>query len=131
MNVFRSLARNLFDFMDVRAPARQPGQVQRPQDVRAQRVQRAYELAQYRDGFEQMPQKLSGALRTLSTERAFRPQLNTFRADGFEASAARRRPVDLSGGVKPAPVTVPDEKPAANAPAAGFLASLDDLGALE
>lgn len=132
MNVFRSLARNLFDFMDVKSPsaASSPDGVKNLSQVRQQRIGRALELSRYRDGFEQMPQKLSGVMRTLSTERAFRPQLANFRSDGFESSASRRSPVDLSGGVK-APISLSEtaaKAPVAAAPA--FTASLDDLGGL-
>ena len=98
--------------------------------MRGNQVAAVLGLSRFRDGFEQFPQGAQGALRTLQSERAFRPAVTaaSLQRDGFDGG--RRGPVDLSGGVKPSfEVSTPAAEPHA-APSAGFSASLDDLGAL-
>lgn len=100
------------------------------QPVREQRVAPVLGLSRFRDAFEQFPQGAPGTLRTLSSERAFRPAtapLPTARSllrDGFDSG--RRAPVNLTGSARPA-VAVAVEKVAAQPPANAFMASLDDL----
>lgn len=134
MNVLRSLARDLWNVLDVRGR----GEVQGPEAgagtlnaARQKAVPAVLGLSRFRDGFERFPQGAVGTLRTLQAERAFRPQLTqaTRSRDGFDG--ARRAPVDLSGGVKPAAFSAQTELAApAAAPAPAFSASLDDLGGL-
>jgi hypothetical protein len=102
--------------------------------VRGEKVPPVVGLGRFRDAFEQLPQSMQGALRSIGTERALSPHFSASPAralatDSFQA--APRAPVDLSGGGKP--VTLP----AAEAPEVqttptpgGFSASLDDLGSL-
>jgi hypothetical protein len=128
MNVFRSLARNVVSFLDVKGASQPEPGAKTLNAVRQQRVPGVLGLSRFRDGFEQFPQGAQGALRTLQAERAYRPTysapLNTQR-DGFDGG--RRSPVDLSGGVKPAAFHVSNEAPVA---AQGFSASLEDLASL-
>ena len=130
MNVFRSLARNLFNVPEVKGATQPEPGGKTLNAVRQQRVPGVLGLSRFRDGFEQFPQGAQGALRTLQAERAYRPTFsapaNTQR-DGFDG--ARRAPVDLSGGVKPAAFEVKQQAPAA-ATAGAFSASLDDLASL-
>ena len=130
MNVFRSLARNLFNVLEVKGATQPEPGAKTLNAVRQQRVPGVLGLSRFRDGFEQFPQGAQGALRTLQAERAYRPTFsapaNTQR-DGFDG--ARRAPVDLSGGVKPAAFEVKQQAPAA-ATAGAFSASLDDLASL-
>lgn len=134
MNVLRSLARDLWSVLGAERSARgaaQPG-AQTLSAVRQARVPSVLGVHRYRDAFEQLPQGVHGALRTLAGERAFRP-VSTVRPsphqrDGFDA--APRLPVDLSGGVAPSVAQAQAEAPVAAPPGNGFTASLDDLAAL-
>lgn len=137
MNVLRSFARDLVQFLQADRQARSATPVEAGgkslQPVREQRVPAVLGLSRFRDAFEQFPQGMAGTMRTLQTERAFQraapAQLQSFSRDGFEA--ARRAPVNLSGGLKaPAQASMP-EAPAPAASAKGsFTASLDDLAGL-
>lgn len=131
MNVLRSLARDLWNVLDVTQGSATPEVGAKTLDaVRQQRVPGVLGLSRFRDGFEQFPQGAAGTLRTLQAERAFRPTFipASRQRDGFEGG--RRSPVDLSGGVKGA-FSKTAEKPAPAAPASpDFSASLDDLASL-
>lgn len=144
MNVLRSLARELFNLYGTDS-AQRKGEAGLRSALDKRIVPPVVDLSRYRDSFEQLPQG-SAALKTLKGERAFvksswaalglssfdarpsaaEPRTQAHFHDGFEAG--RRRPVDLSGGVKPTPVTLAPEAPApAPALTNGFAASLDDL----
>ena len=130
MNVLRSLARDLWNVLDVRKSAAPEPGAKTLDAVRQQPVPAVLGLSRFRDGFEQFPQGALGTLRTLQTERAYRPAFTpaSLQRDGFDGG--RRAPVDLLGGVQAK--FVKHEEPAApSAPAAlDFSASLDDLAAL-
>jgi hypothetical protein len=134
MNVFRSLARDVWNLMDASRLSKAAGPEAGGRTlnaVREQRVPGVLSLTRFRDGFEQFPQGVNGTLRTLQAERAFRPMVSaaSLQRDGFDAG--RRAPVDLSGGVKVKPLATTQDPVAAAAPASnGFTASLDDLAAL-
>jgi hypothetical protein len=135
MNVLRSFARDLLQFLEADRASRsatpvQPGG-QSLQPVREKKVPAVLGLGRFRDAFEQFPQGATGTMRTLQAERAFQRlasalPLQHLMRDGFDPG--RRALVDLSGGVKaPAVALAPHAPaPAAAAPAA-FTASLDDL----
>lgn len=100
------------------------------QPVRQQRVAPVLNVSRFRDAFEQFPQGAPGMLRTIQSERAFRPALaalptaRSLMRDGFDGG--RRAPVNLSGGVR-APAVQVEQPVAAAAPSNAFTASLDDL----
>jgi hypothetical protein len=133
MNVLRSLAREMWNLMDASRASTsavpKPGE-QSLNAVRQQRVAPVLNLSRYRDSFEQFPQGVQGTWRALRRERAFQPQVSaaTLQRDGFDLG--RRSPVDLSGGVKAAPLASKRDAVQASpiAPTA-FTASLDDLAA--
>ncbi len=96
-------------------------------DGAASRVQKVAQLEHHRDTFEQLPQK-ANALRTMQAERSFYRALQATAglADGFEG--AKRRPLDLSGGLAaPKPQLMQSESKAAVVASNGFSASLDDF----
>jgi len=130
MNVFRSLARNLWNAVEIKGTSQPEPGAKTLNAVREQRVPGVLGLSRFRDGFEQFPQGVQGTLRALQAERAFRPQLTaaSLQRDGFEGG--HRAPVDLSGGVKAPAFEVKVETPAAAPSNAGFTASLDDLAQL-
>jgi hypothetical protein len=139
VNVLRSFARDLVQFLHADRAARSATAVevggQSLQAVREQKVPAVLGLSRFRDAFEQFPQGMQGTVRTLQAERAFQrqapvaAQLQHFSRDGFEA--ARRAPVNLSGGVKAPASALVLEAPAPAAGARGsFTASLDDLAGL-
>ncbi|MFO0594537.1 MAG: hypothetical protein U0228_04515 [Myxococcaceae bacterium] len=132
MNVLRSLARNLWNVMDVKSAGSTSASLVQPEAgaktlnaVRQQRVPGVLGLGRFRDGFEQLPQPTA---RGFAPERAFRPQQLTRPAfstrDGFES--ATRRPVDLSGAMKSTRAEAKSTTPVF--PNLG--ATLDDLAAL-
>lgn len=123
MNVFRSLARNLWNALEVKGAAQPEPGAKTLNVVREQRVPSVLGLSRFRDGFEQFPQ---GARRTLQAERAYRPAMTAanLQRDGFDG--AHRAPVELSGGLRSAAF----EGPAQPRAAQGFTASLDELAAL-
>lgn len=150
MNVFRSLARELISLYGNEA-TKQTGEVGLRSALEKRVVPPVTDLGRYHDSFDQLPQHFASAMNSLKGERAFTksswaslgmtseaaaptsqpsfrassPAFASHLSDGFEA--ARRSPVDLSGGLKPA-VAVPDAKPALRASGSnGFTASLDDL----
>jgi hypothetical protein len=132
MNVLRSLARDLWNVLDVSKTGVQSPDVGATtlNAARQKAVPAVLGLSRFRDGFEQFPQGAVGTLRTLQAERAFRPQVTAqaLQRDGFDG--ARRLPVDLSGGFKPS-VHVTNAVPTAPVQAApAFSASLQDLSAL-
>ena len=133
MNVLRSLARDLWNVLDVKKGSATPEVGAKTLDaVRQQKVTGVLGLSRFRDGFEQFPQGAQGTLRTLQSERAFRPAFTPApvqRGDGFEGGA-RRAPVDLSGGAKTKYSTRDQSAAATPAPQAHFSASLDDLASL-
>ncbi len=147
MNVFRSLARELISLAGNEA-TKQTGEIGLRSALEKRVVPAVVDLGRYRDSFDQLPQSFSSAMNALKGERAFTKsswaslamtpeaapassELPSFRAgsasftahlaDGFES--ARRSPVDLSGGLKPA-LAAPS-KPAGRSN--GFTASLNDL----
>ncbi|MBM4776786.1 MAG: hypothetical protein GQE15_03695 [Archangiaceae bacterium] len=147
MNVFRSLARELISLAGNEA-TKQTGEVGLRSALEKRVVPAVVDLGRYRDSFDRMPQNFQGAMNSLKGERAFTksswaslamtpevaapsaqpsfrassPAFASHLADGFES--ARRSPVDLSGGLKPA-VTLAAQKPASRSN--GFTASLADL----
>jgi hypothetical protein len=131
MNVLRSLARDLVQFLQADRSVASEGKSLQP--LGQQKAAPVVGLARFRDAFEQLPQGLGGTMRALQAERVFlqrAPFVSPMRlasGDGFEAQ--RRAPVDLSGGVQVNSSSVsPDVAPTASpSPAAGFSASLDDL----
>ncbi len=130
MNVFRSLARDVFNFASNRVGADAPVEpgAKTLAPLREQRVPPVLGTSRFRDAFEQFPQGAHGNLRTLATERAFRPQFSasparSLQTDGFERPT--RRAVDLSGGLD-----TPARSTSGGSASPGFAASLDDLGAL-
>lgn len=132
MNVLRSLARDLWNVLDVnKGAAASPEVGAKTLDaVRQQRVPGVLGLSRFRDGFEQFPQGAAGTLRTLQAERAYRPAFTpaSLQRDGFDGG--RRAPVDLSGGVKVKYATREASAAVASPAAPDFTASLDDLAAL-
>lgn len=134
MNVLRSFARDLVQFLEADRASRSATPVElggkNLQPVREQKVAPVLGLSRFRDAFEQFPQGLGGTLRTLQAERAFQRQapavqLQHMQRDGFDGG--RRAPVDLSGGVKASATASKPEAPAPAAHAPVFTASLDDL----
>jgi hypothetical protein len=125
MNVLRHLARNLWNAIETRGAERQAEVGAKTlHAARQQRVAPVLGLSRFRDGFEQLPP--ADAARTFASGRA---PTQTFAArlrDGFDAVA--RRPVDLSGGSRPAAASASREANVAAHP--GFAASLQDLAAL-
>jgi hypothetical protein len=107
-------------------------------------------LDRWRDGFDRFPKGLDGAAHLLTGERSSSkaawgslsmqapmpaasffagpvssPAMTMRFSDGFEA--ARRAPVELSGGRRPALPAAESTVAGARAGASGFTASLDDL----
>ncbi len=130
MNVLRSLARDLWNVLDVGKASRPEAGAKTLDAVRQKAVPSVLGLSRFRDGFEQFPQGATGTLRALASERAFRPAFTSaqLQRDGFERGG--RAPVDLSGGVKPQ-FQVTEQAPAPAVDASnGFIASLDDVASL-
>jgi hypothetical protein len=135
VNVFRSFARDLVQFLHADRVARSATPVEvggtSLQAVREQKVPAALGLSRFGDAFEQFPQGFTGTVRALWAERAFqRPapmaqQLPHFSRDGFEP--ARRAPLDLLGGHAPVAALVPEAPVSAAHAHGGFTASLDDF----
>lgn len=151
MNVFRSLARELISLAGNEA-TKQTGELGLRSALEKRVVPAVVDLGRYRDSFDRMPQNFSTAMNSLKGERAFTKSswaslgmtapevsaptaLPSFRAsspafashlaDGFES--ARRSPVDLSGGLKPAVSLAAAKASAQTSRSNGFTASLADL----
>jgi hypothetical protein len=134
MNVFRSLARDVWNVFEA-GRAKSPEAGAKTLDaVRQQRVPGVLGLSRFRDGFEQFAQGAQGTVRTLQAERAYRPAMvraPLVRGDGFDGPSGRKNPVDLAGGVKTKYSTREESAAAASPSSQGhFNASLDDLASL-
>ena len=114
MNIFRALVRVLLG-----SPARREPSVQRPPpEPLAQREAASPD----QDSFEAAP---GGSGVTQRSYAASRPTWAESRGDGFDG--VRRRPLDLSGGVKVPVLALEVMAKAPVEPSNGFVASLDDL----
>jgi hypothetical protein len=128
MSVLRNLSRNLWNAIEIKSASKTPeAGAKTLHAVRQQRVPGVLGLGRFRDGFDKLPARAGGAVRTLVPAGTFRPSLAPaqLRRDGFDSM--RRAPVDLSGGSK-AQQPKADARPAGRA--ANFSASLDELAAL-
>lgn len=130
MNVLRSLAKNLWNVLDVGKAAQPDVGAKTLEAVRQKAVPSVLGLSRFRDGFDQFPQGPLGTLRAATSQSTYRASFNAaaLQRDGFERGG--RAPVDLSGGVKPQ-YQLTEQAPAPAAGASnGFAASLDDIAAL-
>lgn len=142
MSGFKVFARNLADMLSLQrlrgegAVESGPGQLNAVRD--SKRVAAVVNSGQFSNTFERFPDQARVPVRQaqVTVRRPFQAQFSEVPAqvlasDGFDAP--RRRPVDLSGGLKN-PTTLasnaPDLSGASKPRGKGFEASLDDLGQL-